>query len=147
MDKNFVLVSGAVVFKVVRGKNRWFITKQGEDGEWELPKVVVRKGESSVRAALRMIGEKGLMSTKVLEEVGRAGGITTINGKTLPQRYLYYLMILQSASEEPIGFSDHLWAEYAKVVRKLSSKRERAMLRQARKTYRTWKKTEKAATK
>ena len=137
MEK-LVLVSGAVVFKKGRGKSRWFITKQAEDDGWEIPKVVVRRGESSVRAALRMMGEKGGMTTQVLEEAGRAGGVTTINGKTLPQRYLYYLMILTAPPGEVIGFAAHKWFEYAKAVRKLSSKRERTMLRQARKEYRIW---------
>lgn len=142
IDKNIVLVSAAVVFRNQKNKNKlkWFLTKQGADGEWEIPKVIVRKGESSVRAALRMTGEKGSMTTQVLEEVGRAGGVTTINGKILPQRYIYYLMILRSASNEPMGFTQHLWLEYAKAVRKLPSKRERAMLKQARKVFRRWKK-------
>ena len=139
MDK-FVLVSGAIVFKQGRGKSFWLITKQGEDDEWEIPKIVVRKGESSVRAALRMMGEKGGMTTQILEEAGRAGGVTTINGKTLPQRYLYYLLVLIAPPGEAIGFFSHKWLEYAKAVRKLSSKRERTMLKQARKEYRIWKK-------
>jgi hypothetical protein len=139
MEK-LVLISGAIVFKKGRGKSRWFIAKQNEEDGWEIPKVVVRKGESSVRAALRMMGEKGGMTTKILEEAGRAGGVATMNGKTLPQRYLYYLMELRAPQGEAIGFNDHKWLEYAKAVRKLSSKREQMMLRQARKEYRVWKK-------
>jgi ADP-ribose pyrophosphatase YjhB (NUDIX family) len=139
MDK-LVLVSGAILFKKGRGKSRWFITKQSEEDGWEIPKVVVRKGESSVRAALRMMGEKGGLTTQILEEAGRAGGVATINGKTLPQRYLYYLMVLKAPPGEAIGFAEHKWLEYAKAVRKLSSKREQMMLRQARKEYRIWKK-------
>jgi len=139
MEK-LVLVSGAIVFKKGRGKSRWLITKQAEGEGWEIPKVVVRKGESSVRASLRMMGEQGGMTTQVLEEAGRAGGVTTINGKALPQRYLYYLMVLLAPPGEAIGFAEHKWFEYAKAVRKLSSKREQTMLRQARKEYRVWKK-------
>jgi len=138
--EKLVLVSGAIVFKEGRGKSRWLITKQAENDGWEIPKVVVRKGESSVRAAMRMMGEKGGMTTQALEEAGRAGGVTTINGKTLPQRYLYYLMLLKEPSGEAIGFAAHKWLEYAKAVRKLSSKREQTMLRQARKEYRIWNK-------
>lgn len=138
--EQLVLAAGAIVFKEGRGKSYWLITKQAENDEWEIPKVVVRKGESSVRAAMRMMGEKGGMTTQVLEEAGRAGGVTTINGKTLPQRYLYYLMLLKEPSGEAIGFAAHKWLEYAKAVRKLSSKREQTMLRQARKEYRIWKK-------
>lgn len=137
MEKNLVLVSGAILFKKEGRKRLWFLIKQ-EDGEWEIPKVAVRKTESSARAALRMMGEQGGMSTKVLEEAGRAGGITTINGKVLPQRYIYYLMAHGYEAGEAIGFEDYLWLEYAKAVRKLSSKRERAMMRFARKELRKW---------
>jgi hypothetical protein len=143
MDKNLVLISGAVLFKEVRGKRRWFIVKQGDEDKWEIAKVFVRKGESSVRAAIRMMGEQGGMSTKVLEEAGRSGGVTTINSKTLPQRHLYYLMILQSGVKEAIGFANYQWLEYTKAIRKLSSKRERAMLRQARQELNKWKKAKK----
>jgi hypothetical protein len=143
MDKNLVLVSGALVFKEQGRKIRWFVVKQTKDGMWEIPKVVVRKGESSVRGALRMMGEKGAMTTKVLEEVGRAGGVTTINGRILPQRHIYYLMILKSSSNEAIGFEQSQWLEYAKARRTVSSKREKAMIREASKVYRAWKKEEK----
>ena len=139
MEK-LVLVSGAILFKKGRGASRWLVTKQTKEDGWEIPKVVVRKGESSVRAAMRMMGEKGGYTTQILEEAGRAGGVATINGKTLPQRYLYYLMVLKAPPGEAIGFGEHKWLEYAKAVRKLSSKREQMMLRQARKEYRIWKK-------
>lgn len=144
MDKNAVLVSGAVVFKEGRGKRRWFIVKHTEaEDKWEIPKVFVRKGESSVRAALRMMGEQGGMSTQVLEEAGRAGGVATVNKKILPQRHLYYLMVWNSGVAEAIGFEDFKWLEYAKAVRKLSSKRERMILKQARRELRKWKREQK----
>jgi len=141
IDKNLVLISGAVVFKEGRGKTKWLITKQ-EGDDWEIPQVFVKKGESSVRAGLRMMGEQGGMTTQVLEEVGRAGGVTKVSGKTLPKRHLYYLMIFLSGAEEAIGFKEEKWLEYAKAVRKLSSKQEQSMLREARKKYRKWKKEE-----
>lgn len=144
MNKNLVLVSGAIVFKEGRGKKRWFVVKQtGDDEErWEIPKVPVRKTESSPRAAIRIMGEKGGMDAKILEEAGRAGGSTTINGKTVPQRHLYYLM-MQTAAGEVLGFEDYQWLEYAKAVRKISSKRERLMIRQARQELRKWQREQK----
>jgi len=138
--ENIVLVSGAILFRKGKGKSRWLVAKQSDEEGWEFPKVVVRKGESSVRAALRMMGEKGGMTTQILEEAGRAGGVATVNGRILPQRHLYYLMVLKAPPGEAIGFAEHQWLEYAKAVRKLSSKREQMMLRQARKEYRVWKK-------
>jgi len=141
MDKNTVLISGAIVFREQHGKTRWFVVKQGNGEEiWEIPKIMVRKGESSVRAALRMMGEKGGMTTRVLEEAGRAGGVVTLNNKILPQRHLYYLMLLKSGTKEAFGFGNYLWLEYANAVHKLSSKRERAMLKAARGVMETWKK-------
>jgi len=140
MDQNLALVSGAIVFKGEKSKRRWLVVKKsGEDGEWEFPKVMVRKTESSARAAIRMMGEKGGMDAKVLEEAGRAGGLTTINDTVVPQRRLYYLMV-QEAAGEILGFEDYKWLEYADAVRKLSSKRERLMLKQARQELKKWQK-------
>lgn len=140
MDKNRILISSGTLFKEVRGKLRWFIVKTNEDNGWEFPKVTVRKAESSVRAILRLLGEKGGLSTKVLEETGRSGGVTTVGNKTLPQRHIYYLMILKGLTEEAMTFPEHAWLEYAKCARKLSSKREKQMLKKARNEYKKWKK-------
>ena len=143
MNNKRVLISGACVVKNGSGKPKWFVIRHNESDGWELPKIVVRKTESSVRAALRMMGEQGGMKTRVLEEAGRAGGVTTVNGKTLPQRHLYYLMIHRADSGELIGFKEYKWLEYAHAVRKLPSKRERQMLKGAREEYKKWKKERK----
>jgi hypothetical protein len=137
MNNSLVLVSGAIIFKDQRNGRKWLLVKHSEGDEWEIPKVVVRKVESSVRAIIRMMGEQGGMSIQVFEEAGRAGGVTTVNGKTLPQRYLYYLATYKSAEGEMVGFEKTRWFEYAKAVRKLSTKRERAMIKSARKELRT----------
>jgi len=143
MKNDRVLVSGAVVFKEYRGKQTWLVVKRGEENGWEIPKTIVRKGESSVKAAIRIMGEQGDMAAQVLEEAGRAGGSTLINGKVVPQKNIYYLMMQRSAGEI-LGFEKHRWLEYAKAVRKLESKRERAMLKQARKELKKWKKEQEA---
>jgi hypothetical protein len=131
VNKNMVLVSGACIFKEARGNIKWFIVKQNGEDDWEIPKVLVRKGESSVRGALRMMGEKGNMTTRVLEEAGRYGGVTTVNGKKLPQRYIYYLMLSRASSGEAIGFSENVWLDFGKAVKKLYSKREKSVLKLA----------------
>jgi len=147
MNKNLVLVSGAIVFRE-KGKDvEWFLVKLSDDDGWEIPKVAVRKGESSVRAALRMMGEKAAMTTRVLEEVGRAGGVTNLNGKTLPQRHLYYLMLSKFDANEAIGFSEYAWLGHAQAMRKTSSKREKTMIKEAKLAYKKWKKERKARRK
>jgi len=141
MIDNTILISGAIVFKKSRGKTFWFVSMNKVDDEeaWEIPKVMVKKTESSVRAAIRMTGEKGGMNNKVLEEVGRAGGSTTVGGKKVPQRYIYYLMVQISAGEI-LGFEKAEWLIYSKAVRKISSKREQQMLRDAKKLLSSWRK-------
>lgn len=131
VNKNIVLVAGACIFKEKRGNTKWFLVKQNAEDDWEIPKVLVRKGESSVRSVLRMMGEKGNMTTRVLEEAGRFGGITTVNGKRLPQRHIYYLMLEKSQSGESIGFNDSSWFEYSKSLKLISSKREKFVLKAA----------------
>jgi len=139
-NKNQVLISGAVVFKERKGKVKWFLIRQSEDDGWEIPKVVVRKNESSVRASLRMMGEQAGMRVRVLEEAARAGGVTTTGGHTIPQRYLYYLVYHKVDSGEIIGFDSYLWLDYLQAVKKISSKREKKVLKQAKEELKKWKK-------
>ncbi len=142
MNKNTqqILIGGAIIFRDYRGKRQFLVIKT-KDGEWEIPKVTVRRGESSVRAVLRMAGEQGGMTTKVLEEAGRANGNTVLNGKSLVQRFYYYLMMQRSGTGEMIGFDEFKWMEYGNAVKKISIKREKEMLKSAREVLKEWEKT------
>lgn len=140
MNKNSILETATIVYKEVDGKIFWFIVKQSEDGDWEFPRVVVRKGESSVRAALRMIGQQAAMNTRVLEEVGRIGGVATLNGKTVPRRILYYLMVARYVGNEAIGFLESDWCDYTKAAKRLVGKTDISMLKDAREVLKVWKK-------
>lgn len=142
MDKNTVFISVACLFKEYRGRRTWLIAKPKEDSEWELPRIISRKAESSARGAIRMCGEQLGISAQVLEEAGRAGGVTTVNDKTVPQKHLYYLMIVLDMSGEALAFFDTKWLDYAQAVRKLPQKRDRQMLKAAREELVRWKKRE-----
>ncbi len=131
MKQKLILVGAAVVYKKINGKPLWFIVKQKEDTSWEIPKTTVRRGESSVRAVIRMMGEQAAMSAKVREEVGRAGGAVLLGGTTIPQRQIYYLMLCKEANEV-LGFTDCDWFDYSKAMKKLGSKKEASMLKSAR---------------
>lgn len=138
-----VLIGCAVIFKGEGKQRKWLITKKKEDSDWELPRQKARKkSESTAKAAIRLAGEQLGMRAKVLEEAGRAGGVTTVNNETKPQRTLYYLMVLKSSDGEVIGYKEHLWLSYAAAVRKLSSKRDRQMIKAARHELKAWQKRE-----
>jgi 8-oxo-dGTP pyrophosphatase MutT (NUDIX family) len=136
-----IIIGGAVVFRENRGKIKFLLVKQRDQKDWEIPKVTVRKGESSVRSVIRLTGEQGGMSARVLEEAGRATGTTIINAKSIPQKYYYYLMLQKGGSSDLIGFDEIKWLEYSDAAKKLAVKREKDMLRGGRDVLKEWQKT------
>jgi len=136
-----ILIGGAVVFRENRGKRQFLMVKQHDQKDWEIAKVTVRKGESSVRSVIRLTGEQGGMTAKVLEEAGRAAGTAIINGKSIPQKFYYYLMLQKGGSSDLIGFDEVKWLEYGDAVKKVAQKREKDMLKGAREALKEWEKT------
>jgi ADP-ribose pyrophosphatase YjhB (NUDIX family) len=135
-----ILISVACLYKESKGKKYWLLVKSSDDSPWELPKATVRKGESSVRAILRVMGELAGMSVKVLEEVGRGSATISVNNRPVPQKFLYYLLVFKASAGETLGFDQVNWLEYAKVVREVASKKEASQLREARKVVAKWEK-------
>lgn len=124
------LVAASLVYK---GKDDlfWFLVREKEDSDWEVPKTNAKHGESSVRASIRSLGEQAGMRVKVLEEVGRHGGAAKVNNKIVTQRTIYYL-IAHKDGEEILGFVESDWVEHSQALRKVSSKLDREMLKDAR---------------
>ena len=147
MFKNSILIGGAVIVKVEKKKFLWFIIRSSSSDTWELPKIVVRKTESSVRGVIRMMGEQGGMRARVLEEAGRVNSSIKKADKVISQRQIFYLMLHRADSGESIGFPEVEWLEYAKASRKLSLKREAQMLREANKIFKIWYKVRKGKLK
>jgi hypothetical protein len=141
--KNQMLIGVAVIIRSQRKREKWFVVKNSNSDTWELPKIVVRKTESSVRSVIRMTGEQGGMRTRVLEEVSRGNSTIVNSGRQISQRLIYYLMLIKGDSGESIGFDSPIWLEYSKAVKKLTSKKEQGILRQAKKIYREWEKKRK----
>jgi hypothetical protein len=123
-----ILVSVPVIFRKDGDKVRWFIVKAQPESNWELPKVIVRKAESSVRASIRSVSEQGGMRAQVYEEVGRQGGATKVNGQAVSQRFIYYLLMHKGGAEEVLEFSASDWVDFSTAKKKLESKRDQNML-------------------
>ncbi len=136
MRENRSFIGVAVICRELRGVYQWFLAKQTEDGGWELPKAQARRGESSVRAAMRNMGERGGLRVKVLEEVGRSSGFKKVGNQKIPQKYLYYFMVTHEASGEPIGFIDMAWFEFRQAIKQLESPRDQRMLKRAKEMVR-----------
>jgi hypothetical protein len=131
-NKNTVLTSVGILYRDHQGKRKWLAVKKNGDSDWELPRITVRKTESSARAAIRMAGELLASNAQIIDEVGRSGGMATVNGRSITQRQLYYLLKIQSQNGEVLGFTEAEFFEYAQAVRKLISKRDRQMLKAAK---------------
>ncbi len=145
MVTNQILTAGAVVCrKKTNGEYVWLLVKLSEEEGWEIPKVAVRRGESSVRASIRMMGEQGGMNARVIEEAGRFQSTAVVNGRTIPKRLLYYLMIEKSGGEI-VGFKEYQWLDYAKAQKKLGSKREKDVLKEAKALLKEWLKKKKTS--
>lgn len=136
-----ISIGGAAIFRDNRGKRQFLLVKGKEDGDWEIPKVTVRRGESSVRAVIRMISEQGGMSARVLEEAGRSTGNVIINGKSISQKIYYYLMVQKAGGSELIGFSEFKWMDFADAIKKVSLKKEKDILKDAKDVLKEWEKT------
>jgi 8-oxo-dGTP pyrophosphatase MutT (NUDIX family) len=136
-----IVIGGAVLFRENRGKRQFLLVKQREAPDWEIPKVTVRKGESSVRAAIRLASEQGGMAARVLEEAGRSSGTTIVNAKSIPQKFYYYLMLQKGGSSELIGFDQFKWLDFGEALKRLGLKREKDMLKGAKDVLKEWEKT------
>lgn len=136
-----IFIGGAVVFKDNRGKRQYLLVKTKIDSNWEIPKVTVRRGESSVRAVIRLTGEQGGITARILEEAGRYSVTTIINGNTIPQKYYYYLMLQKGGPGEMIGFQDYKWMEFPNALKKIDSEKEKEMLKSAKKVLKEWEST------
>jgi len=131
MKEKILLTAASCVFKKKKGDISWFLVKNEDSGDWEIPKTQVRTGESSVRASIRSMAEEGGMRAKVIEEVGRAGGAGKVGEKIVTQRTLFYLLSYREGADV-LGFVDSDWVDHSSALRKVSSKRDNQMLKDAK---------------
>jgi hypothetical protein len=136
-----VLVGAAIIFKEGKGKKLFLLTKN-INGEWEIPKTTVRRGESSVRSVIRFTTEQGNMNARVLDEVGRLAGTTIVNSKSINQRTIYYLMFYK-AGAEVMGLGDSSWIDYQSGTKRLKIKKEKDFLKKANEMVKEWSKNKK----
>jgi hypothetical protein len=140
-EKGEILVGGAVIFKEGKGKNLFLLSKNS-DGDFEILKSAVRRGESSVRAVIRYTTEQGNMNTRVLDEVGRATSSGTVNNKSVTYKYIYYLLFYK-AGAEIAGIGDISWFDYPTAAKKIKLKREKDIFKTASQMVKEWEKKRK----
>lgn len=147
MDKGIALVSAAAIYKLVGGKREWLLVKNEKESNWEFAKSPVRKGESSVRTVIRIMAERANLKARVLDEAGRTTATTVLNGKAVQQRTIYYLIVQKGTEGEMLGYAETIWVEYDKALRRIASKKEAGILKEAMKIVREREKARKKKAK
>lgn len=142
MAEEQVLIGGALVFRDRGKKTSWLLVKPEDDNEWQLPKGLVYREESSVRAVMRTLGKIAGLRSAIIEEVGRTNSTTTRKGASLARRVIYYLVQIRGKAEEgemsmPIKLQ---WLEFASAKSKLGTANEKKMLSEARIMLSEWRK-------
>ena len=134
VNKNILYVGTALIAKkrTVNGYT-WLLVKTKPESEWEFPKSVARKGESSVRATIRMTQEQFFMNAIVLQEADRFTGKASEEEKALEKMTLFYLMLHKSGGDDISGFTDHKWFDEKALAKKLTSKKEINAFQKAKK--------------
>lgn len=144
------LIAGALAYRERSGGVEWFLVKSkdssaaGKTGSLEIPKSDVRRGESSVSAAIRYLKESAGLRITVLEEAGRMNVTIKNNGQSQDARVIVYLMRQGTGKPEFPATLRGLWLKYASARRKLELAREQKVLGQANDVLRQWQKAKKA---
>ncbi|MDO8503857.1 MAG: hypothetical protein Q7S60_04180 [bacterium] len=131
------LVAGIVAYRDKKGQTEWFVVKTNPLSGWELPKMDARRGESSVRAGIRMMDEIG-ESARVLEEAGRATVSTKSNGESVDQKIIFYLARRSTEGMVAIREVEGKWIPYASAKRSLTLVREQRIIQQANAVLKIW---------
>ena len=113
---------------------------KNEEEKWSLPKIDVRRGQSSVMALLRFVRETLEIQVLVLEEAGRITLSRGSNGNE-SEKLLFYL--LQQQEREPRTPRDGKWLSCSVAKKRLALLREQKMLQQASDVLRVWRKKKK----
>lgn len=144
------LLTGAVVYRKQKSQLEWLLTKSNEkDNKWEIPKDTVRRGESSVGAVIRFLGENLGVPGRVIEEAGRTtSSRKTSNGTTLEEKSIFYLIASGAGGREMVERVgrqvETKWFSTVSANKKIVSAQERRMLKQAKDVLKEWQKNKAA---
>ena len=137
------LITSGTVFRKKKGVTEWLLIKNKE-GKWEFLKILVKRGESSVGAILRVLREGMGFVVEVLEESGRHSQISSKNGTKIQERTIYYLIeekgdrikIEENTREEK-------WFQHPQATKALGAEREKKILKKAREVLKEYLKKKK----
>lgn len=125
------LVAGATIYKKRNSSREWLLVKKDSKDDWELPKGLVKRGESSVSSVLRTIRENVGLTVQIIEEAGRTIVPKVKNGQRLTDKIIFYLGERISIFPLEPTYAQERWLPYSRARRLLGLGREKKILEQA----------------
>lgn len=141
------IIAGALAYREKRGGIEWFLAKSSSNGGFEIPKSDVRRGESSVSAAIRYMKETAGLRALVQEEAGRISVTARVGGQPGLSAKVYVYLMKQGSGNGRSEFPQTLpgqWFKFPFAKKKLDLAREQKVLSQANGILRQWQKAKKA---
>lgn len=125
------LITGLTAYRIINTKTEWLVTKTDKDSEWELPKSLVRRGESSVSALIRAMQDDMGLKGRIIEEAGRNSLVKKVDGEQVNEKHLYYVARTSVADETNGKFAEKKWTQFSRAQKLLGSVREQKILQLA----------------
>ncbi len=134
--KNKILTlksAGGVVYKKEKNKIKWLIVKPAGRKEWRLPKGLIEKNETSVKAAMREVEEEGGVKAVIKEKVGEIKYFYTQDGQKVLKTVIFFLMeyIEGDTSNHDEEVEKVAFLPFDKAYNKLTYETEKEILAQA----------------
>lgn len=120
-------------YKDEDGNFEWVIIKPSGRNQWRLPKGIIDKGETSLKAAEREVEEEAGIDVEVLGKIGQDKYFYVLGKDRIYKIVTYFLMRYIKEAKGPLSWETEqiLWLPYEEAFEKLSFKGEKEILKKA----------------
>ena len=129
--------AGGAVYKRKKKETLWLIIKPKSYERWQLPKGMIDKGETSLKAAVREVKEEGGVVVKAGEKIDAIQYFFVFEGKKVFKTVTYFLMEYQKESKagpDKNEIDEVAFLSFKEAFNKLSFKADKDILSKAKET-------------
>ncbi len=118
---------------VINSQGQVLLTQHSSNLHWGFPKGNINPGESSREAALREVREEGGVEAEILEKVGDAKYVYSLNGEKIFKVVSVFLMKYLSGDlkDHDWEVKEAGWFEFKEALKRLSFSQDKLLLKKA----------------